>query len=79
MNPGLADEAGATARGLIDALKAQPAVLALTVANIAMMVFLFYALSGAAQFREQALANQYTLMRETAQLLSKCIVPEAKP
>jgi hypothetical protein len=76
MNPGPVEEAGATARGLIDALKAQPAVLALSIAQIAMLAFLFYALSAAAQFREQSLKNQYELMRETSQLLSRCIVPD---
>ena len=78
MNPGLTDEAGQTARGLIDALKAQPAVLALTVANIGMVVFLFYALHGAAQFRDNMITQSVNLQREMAQLLSKCIVPDSK-
>ena len=61
MNPGPVEEAGATARGLIDALKAQPAVLALSIAQIAMLAFLFYALSAAAQFREQSLKRQFLM------------------
>jgi hypothetical protein len=51
MNPTLPEEAGATARGLIEALKAQPAVLALTVANMALLVFIFFALKSSAETR----------------------------
>ena len=72
---GPVEEAGKVATGIIDALKAQPAVLALSLAQIAMLVFLFYALVKAAEFREQSLKNQYEMMRETQQLLSKCVVP----
>ena len=76
MAPGAVEEGAKVASGIVDALKAQPAVLALTVANIGMMVFIFYALHSAANFRDQSLKNQYELMRETAQLLAKCVVPE---
>ena len=54
---GPVEEAGATARGFIEALKGQPAVLALMVANFGLLLFIFYALSGAAKFRE-TLMNQ---------------------
>jgi F420-0:gamma-glutamyl ligase-like protein len=73
---GPVEEAGKVATGIIDALKAQPAVLALSLAQIAMLVFLFYALAKAAEFREQSLKNQYEMMRETQLLLSKCVVPD---
>jgi hypothetical protein len=52
MNPGPVEEVGKVAHGIVDALKAQPAVLALTVANMALLVFIFYALHGAAKYRE---------------------------
>jgi hypothetical protein len=78
MNPGLGEEAGATARGLIEALKAQPAVLALTVANIGMMVFIFYALHSAAAFRDTTLKANSDYQREVTQLLAKCVVPDTK-
>lgn len=42
---------------VIDALKAQPALLALSLSNIALLVFIFYALHSAASFRDQ-LVNQ---------------------
>jgi hypothetical protein len=52
MNPGPVEEAGKVASGIVDALKAQPSVLALTLANMALLVFIFYALHSGAKFRE---------------------------
>jgi hypothetical protein len=52
MAPGPVEEAGATARSFIDALKGQPAVLALSLVILIMLVFMFYALHAAGQFRE---------------------------
>jgi hypothetical protein len=58
MNPGgPVEEAGSTARSLIDALKAQPVVLALMVMIFGLLLFQFYALHGAGKFRE-TLINQ---------------------
>jgi hypothetical protein len=79
MNPGPTEEAGQTARSFIDALKGQPAVLALIVANAAMLVFMFYALSKAAQFRDNLLTQQFNYQREVSLLLAKCVIPESKP
>jgi hypothetical protein len=60
MNPGgPVEEAGATARGFIDALKGQPAILALMVANFGLLLFIFYALHGAAKFREQLMTQVF--------------------
>jgi hypothetical protein len=75
MSPGPVEEAGQTARSFIEALRQQPATLALIVANISLLVFIFYALAKGAEFRDQSLKNQFELMRETSLLLSKCIVP----
>lgn len=77
MNPGsIQEEAGQTARGLIDALKAQPAVLALSLAQIAMLLFIFYALSKAAEFRDTMINKQHDYAVEVTKLLSKCVVPD---
>jgi len=75
MSPGPVEEAGQTARSFIEALRQQPATLALIIANISLLVFIFYALAKGAEFRDQSLKNQFELMRETSLLLSKCIVP----
>lgn len=53
VNPGPVEEAGATARSLIDGLKAQPAVLALIIANFALLFFIYYALQSSAQSRDK--------------------------
>jgi hypothetical protein len=76
MNPGIGEEAGQTARSFIDALKQQPAVLALIVANIAMLVFMFYALAKAAEFRHTMIDGQLDYQKHVTELLSKCVVPQ---
>jgi hypothetical protein len=77
MNPGgPVEEVGSTARTLIDALKTSPAALVSILLNICLLVFIFYALHEAGDFREKLLQNQYTIMRETQQLLAKCVVPD---
>jgi Tfp pilus assembly protein PilV len=47
------------ATALIEALRTQPATLALSVSNLALLGFIFYALSGAADTRER-LVQQIT-------------------
>jgi len=76
MNPGLSEEAGQTARGFIDAMKSQPATLALIVGNVAMLVFLFYALHAAAQFRDSMIKTNFEQQIRMAEILSKCVVPD---
>ena len=49
------------AREFVDALKTQPALLVLSVSNFALLVFIFYALHGAAVARS-----------EIIQLLAQC-------
>jgi hypothetical protein len=75
MNPGVTEEVGQTTRSFIDALKSQPATLALILANGAMLVFMFYALNKAGQFRDNLLTQQFTYQREVSQLLARCVIP----
>jgi hypothetical protein len=77
MNPGPVEEAGKVAGGIVSALGSQPAVLALVVANLGMLAFLFYALSAAATFRNEMLKHQYEYQREISDLLSRCVVPRS--
>jgi hypothetical protein len=51
MPPGVSEEAGLTLRAIITALASNPAVLALTVANMALLIFIFYALHSSAEYR----------------------------
>jgi hypothetical protein len=74
VTPGPVEEAGQTARTFIDALKGQPAVLALSVANFALLAFIFYALQQAAQFRQTLLDQVFKNNQDLHQLMSNCRV-----
>ena len=77
MSPGGAvEETAKVATGIVDALKAQPAVLALSLAQIAMLVFMFYALFKAAEFRNDLIKQQFEFAHKTTELLARCIVPQ---
>jgi hypothetical protein len=72
MNPGgPAEEAGKVAGGFIEALKGQPAVLALSVANLALLVFIYYALHGSAQFRDQLTQRVFDNSNKIHELLQQ--------
>ena len=76
MNPGPLDDAGKAAVGIVDALKVQPTVLALTLANFTLLGFMFYALSGAASSREiiikQVLENSASIHAMLQQRAVSC-------
>ena len=76
MNPGPLDDAGKAADGIVDALKVQPTVLALTLANFTLLGFMFYALSGAASSREiiikQVLENSASIHAMLQQRAVSC-------
>lgn len=76
MNPGVSEEAGQTARSVIEALKSNPATLALIVANTAMLIFIFYALAKGAEFRDTMIKQNFEYQREVSQLLARCVVPK---
>ena len=78
MNPGPVEEAGATTRSFFEIMRGQPATLALIVANAAMLVFMFYALSRAAEFRDNLLKQQFDYQHRVTELLAKCVVPDNK-
>jgi hypothetical protein len=72
---GPVEETGKAVGGIIEALKQQPAVLALTVVLIGLLVFCFYALSSAASFRNIMLTQQADYQKYVTEILSRCIVP----
>ena len=78
MSPGPIEEAGKVAGGVVASLGTQPAVLALIVANIAMLVFIFYALSVGANFRDQMLKAQFEYQHKVSDLLARCVVPRTE-
>jgi hypothetical protein len=72
MNPGgPAEEAGKVAGGFIEALKGQPAILALLAANIALLIFIFYALHSGAQFRQQLVEQVFENSKQIHQMLQQ--------
>ena len=77
MNPGgPVEEVGATTRSFFDTMRDQPATLAMIVANIAMLVFIFYALTKGAEFREQMLKQQFDFAHKVTDMLARCVVPD---
>ena len=59
MNPGIGEEVGQTARGLIDALKVQPFTLALIVGFVVLLVYHFYSESRELATRDQNLQQLF--------------------
>jgi hypothetical protein len=76
MNPGVTEETGKTARTLIDALKGNPGILALSFINMALLIFMFYALHSSAKYREtltdQVLHNSNTIHEMLLQRAVSC-------
>lgn len=75
MNPGVSDEAGQTARSLIDAMKSQPALLAMILANICLLVFMFYAFRSSAEYRDKLTSQVFTNTTAIHEMLSQRSVP----
>jgi hypothetical protein len=75
MNPGIPEEAGQTARSLIDALKAQPHVVGLLIINAALLVFMFYALHEAATFRDKLVSQVFDNTKNIHDVLQQRAVP----
>lgn len=78
MNPGPIEEIGETSRTFITALKDHPSILVMAVCNLALIVFLYFGLYAAGDFRKLMLTQQYESNKIAIDLLSRCIVPEAK-
>jgi hypothetical protein len=88
MNPGMSQEAGQTARGFIDAMKGQPALLAMIFVNAMMLVFVYFTTKS--NFKAWDEVNAYRVevgkeildyVKETSRLLAQCSVipPENVP
>jgi hypothetical protein len=75
MNPGVVEEGGRTVRTFINSLKDSPAVLVLALCNFALILFMFYGLSAAATFRSDMIKQSFEFQKQTAELLSRCVVP----
>jgi hypothetical protein len=75
MNPGAIETGGEVAKGFIESMKSEPIALALVVMNLALLVFLWYSTSRSSDLRSHDLTLYFAQQKETAQMLSRCIVP----
>jgi predicted PurR-regulated permease PerM len=69
------EEAGKVANSLIDGLKQSPATLSLTLVLLGLLVWMFYALHAATEFRTTLLTQQNEYQKHVTEILSKCVVP----
>jgi Tfp pilus assembly protein PilV len=83
MNPGPSEEIGQTARSFFEVMKGQPALLALVIANMALLGFMYYALQSAAASRNQLvtqiLDNSNAIHLLLQQRSISCPDPKEKP
>ena len=75
MNPGAQEEVGQTARSLIDVFKSQPHVFGFLLIILALLVFMFYALNSAANFREKLVGQVFENSKAIHQILQERSVP----
>jgi mannose/fructose-specific phosphotransferase system component IIA len=74
MNPGIIEEGGSTVRTFITSMKDHPAVLVLALCNMALIFFMYFALSAAATFRTELIRQSFEAQKQTADLLARCTV-----
>ena len=73
---GAMEEAGKTAAGVIDALKASPALLVMAIINILLVGLMFYIAHSAVKGRDREVSAIYQAQREVQQLLAQCYRPQ---
>lgn len=74
MNPGVVDEIGSTTRTFITTMKDHPAVLVLALCNLALIIFMYFALSAAAAFRTDLIKQSFEYQKQVAELLARCVM-----
>lgn len=74
MNPGVIDEIGSTTRTFITTMKDHPAVLVLALCNLALIVFMYFALSAAAGFRTDLIKQSFDYQTKVSELLARCVL-----
>jgi len=75
MNPGLTEEGAKAAVGIIDALKTQPATLAMIVVSFGLLGYTFYEGHTFNAQRGEMFGKFLEQQKEMQVLLSKCVVP----
>jgi hypothetical protein len=74
MNPGITEEVGKTTRSFFDAMKDNPALLVMAIANLALIIFMYFALSAAAGFRTDLIKQSFEFQKQAADLLARCVL-----
>jgi hypothetical protein len=78
MNPGVIEEVGKVATGVIDSLRTQPATIALIVISFGMMGYIYYEGASYNASRTEIFKKVLDQQSEVNRLLSQCIVPPGK-
>lgn len=72
MNPGVGEEAGKTARGLIDSLKDSPMMLAMVAFNLVFMVIIFLIIKQNRDSEEKFQTALFAQQTKTMEMLYNC-------
>jgi len=75
MNPGVTEEAGETARSLIDSLKSTPVVLSLVVFNVLYLSLGSWQQIKDGEHRTELLKTWAEEHRHNTELLARCVIP----
>ncbi len=75
MNPGPVEEAGQTARSMIDAMKAHPVMLGMVIIILMQVGLMFYIVNKNTTTRENQFALLIAAQKSVQELLARCVVP----
>jgi hypothetical protein len=77
MNPGIGEEIGSTARGFINTMASQPVMLGMVIIVLSQIAMLWYTLRFTGDARKSEFELIFKQQKETAEMLSRCIVPQS--
>lgn len=79
MNPGAVEEGGQTARGIVDALKAQPVVLALVIFQCVFLGLSYVGIEHARQTNLTLVKDAFDQQKQWAEMLYNCTPNKDRP
>lgn len=74
MSPGLTDEAGQTARTVVEAMKAQPGLLYLSIVNLAFLVFVYFVGTLVLSAFDEIMRQTHERYTHTIELVDRCFI-----
>jgi hypothetical protein len=72
--PGIGEEVGSTARGIVSAMGSQPVMLGMVLVVLALIAMLFMTLRFAQEARKQEFEMIFAQQKEVQSILSRCVV-----